>query len=67
MYIFLLYVYYQILFMVIIQLTGNYNFFNLLTSVLCIAVFDDAHLRALTAQRPKGAADVYSTKWLEFI
>ena len=26
-----------------IALTGNYNFFNLLTMVLCLACFDDLH------------------------
>ncbi|HYA16600.1 MAG TPA: lipase maturation factor family protein [Bryobacteraceae bacterium] len=36
-----------------IILTGNYNFFNLLTIVLCLFLFDDAFLPA--AQLPKSA------------
>jgi predicted DCC family thiol-disulfide oxidoreductase YuxK len=35
-----------ILFEVLIALTGNYNFFNLLTIVLCLALLDDRLLRA---------------------
>lgn len=31
----------------LILLTGSYNFFNLLTIVLCLALLDDTHLRAL--------------------
>ena len=34
-----------------ILLTGNYNFFNLLTLCLCLFLFDDAALRRLTPQR----------------
>src|SRR4030095_11934997 len=33
-----------IVFQVVIALTGNYTFFNLLTIVLCIPLFDDQHL-----------------------
>jgi predicted DCC family thiol-disulfide oxidoreductase YuxK len=38
-------------FEVLIQLTGNYNFFNLLTILLCIFLFDDAALRKLVPAR----------------
>jgi predicted DCC family thiol-disulfide oxidoreductase YuxK len=34
-----------------IILTGNYNFFNLLTMMLCVMLFDDAALRRLIPQR----------------
>jgi predicted DCC family thiol-disulfide oxidoreductase YuxK len=34
----------------LIVLTGNYNFFNLLTMLLCIFLFDDAALRSLIPQ-----------------
>jgi predicted DCC family thiol-disulfide oxidoreductase YuxK len=37
---------------VLIALTGNYNFFNLLTIVLCLALLDDRALR-LDASRPE--------------
>lgn len=40
--------------MAVIGATGNYNFFNLLTVVLCVAVVDDAMLRRFT---PKGTFD----------
>ncbi|XP_021367200.1 lipase maturation factor 2-like [Mizuhopecten yessoensis] len=35
--------YSQLLLQTLILLTGNYNFFNLLTIVLCIALLDDEH------------------------
>jgi hypothetical protein len=34
-----------LLFQLLIMLTGNYNFFNLLTMLLCLFLFDDAALR----------------------
>ncbi|HUL41931.1 MAG TPA: lipase maturation factor family protein [Burkholderiales bacterium] len=34
-----------------ISLTGNYNFFNLLTMTLCLALFDDAALGTVVPQR----------------
>src|SRR5262249_16685041 len=34
-----------------ILLTGNYNFFNLLTILLCLTLFDDAALRRAMPQR----------------
>uniref|UniRef100_G3STW3 Lipase maturation factor n=1 Tax=Loxodonta africana TaxID=9785 RepID=G3STW3_LOXAF len=36
--------YSQVLLQVLIIITGNYNFFNLLTLVLCTALLDDKHL-----------------------
>ncbi|XP_077120447.1 lipase maturation factor 2 [Ranitomeya variabilis] len=42
--------YAQVLLQVLIILTGNYNFFNLLTVVLCFSLLDDQHLRS----GPKG-------------
>jgi Lipase maturation factor len=38
-------------FQTLILLTGNYNFFNLLSMLLCIFLFDDAALRHLVPQR----------------
>lgn len=43
-----------ILLQVVIGLTGNYNFFNLLTIVLCLSLFDDAAIRKAM---PQGAVD----------
>jgi hypothetical protein len=37
-------------------LTGNYNFFNLLTMLLCVFLFDDAALRRVTARRIESLA-----------
>jgi predicted DCC family thiol-disulfide oxidoreductase YuxK len=46
-----------LLFELLIMLTGNYNFFNLLTMALCVFLFDDAALRRVVpapfAQRAK--------------
>ena len=33
------------------MLTGNYNFFNLLTILLCVFLFDDAALRRVISAR----------------
>jgi len=38
-------------FEVLIVLTGNYNFFNLLTILLCVFLFDDAALRQVVPAR----------------
>jgi predicted DCC family thiol-disulfide oxidoreductase YuxK len=40
-----------LLFQALILLTGNYNFFNLLTMLLCIFLFDDAALRRVLPRR----------------
>jgi predicted DCC family thiol-disulfide oxidoreductase YuxK len=41
-----------VVFQILITLTGNYNFFNLLTILLCVFLFDDAALRAVFPARP---------------
>ena len=50
--------------MLLIALTGNYGFFNLLTLVLCIPLLDDALLRRFAPSRfePAPAPDA-ETKW----
>ncbi len=40
-----------LLFQTLILLTGNYNFFNLLSMLMCIFLFDDAALRRLMPRR----------------
>ena len=40
-----------LLFQLLILLTGNYGFFNLLTMLLCVFLFDDAALRRLVPAR----------------
>ena len=37
----------QIFFQVLIIVTGNYNFFNLLAIALLLSVLDDEHLRTI--------------------
>ena len=46
---------------VLIVLTGNYNFFNLLTIALCIFLFDDALLRGVIPQRLTERVSNYSS------
>ena len=41
----------QCFFQVLIVLTGNYNFFNFLTIVLCVPLLDDAALRCVLPSR----------------
>ncbi|XP_060632321.2 lipase maturation factor 2 [Anolis sagrei] len=48
--------YSQILLQVLITLTGNYNFFNLLTVVLCFSLLDDEHLGLWLGQGRKKVA-----------
>ncbi|MGO9677750.1 MAG: lipase maturation factor family protein [Candidatus Sulfotelmatobacter sp.] len=43
-----------LLLQVLILLTGNYTFFNLLTMALCLVLFDDAALRKVLPQRVIG-------------
>ncbi|XP_051916108.1 lipase maturation factor 2a isoform X2 [Hippocampus zosterae] len=38
--------YLQVLLQVLIVLSGNYNFFNLLTMALCLSLLDDRHVRS---------------------
>jgi predicted DCC family thiol-disulfide oxidoreductase YuxK len=40
-----------LLLQLLITLTGNYNFFNLLTMLLCVFLFDDAALRGVIPRR----------------
>ncbi len=48
------------LLMLLIALTGNYGFFNLLTVVLCILLFNDRALRWL---RPSAAPATFYRRW----
>jgi predicted DCC family thiol-disulfide oxidoreductase YuxK len=45
-----------IAFQIVIALTGNYTFFNFLTIVLCIPLFDDQHLYGLFRRAVPAAA-----------
>jgi predicted DCC family thiol-disulfide oxidoreductase YuxK len=58
----------QIAFQLLIMLTGNYNFFNLLTIVLCLAVLDDAVLaRVLPRRWASRATAVHSRPRMPFV
>ncbi|XP_078738439.1 LOW QUALITY PROTEIN: lipase maturation factor 2 [Lampetra fluviatilis] len=48
--------YAQVLLQLMIIVTGNYNFFNLLTLVLCLSLLDDRHASWLLRQRRPPAA-----------
>jgi predicted DCC family thiol-disulfide oxidoreductase YuxK len=45
-----------LLFQLLIALTGNYNFFNLLTMLLCVFLFDDAALRRVIPRQLESLA-----------
>ncbi|KAI1888010.1 hypothetical protein AGOR_G00180640 [Albula goreensis] len=45
--------YMQVLLQVLIILTGNYNFFNLLTITLCFSLLDDDHVSSWTGRGDK--------------
>ena len=51
------------LLMLLIALTGNYGFFNLLTIVLCIPLLDDGLLRPLAPLRSEPRAAGGSSTW----
>jgi predicted DCC family thiol-disulfide oxidoreductase YuxK len=50
-------------FQLVIALTGNYTFFNLLTMVLCVALFDDQHLYGIL-RRPVPTTESAPRQWL---
>ncbi|XP_004380083.1 lipase maturation factor 2 [Trichechus manatus latirostris] len=52
--------YSQVLLQVLIIITGNYNFFNLLTLVLCTSLLDDKHLGV---ERGRGRRTKMPTSW----
>jgi len=54
--------YSQIFFQVLIILTGNYNFFNLLAIALLLAVLDDEHLLMILPSWLVGSSCVVSTQ-----
>ncbi|MGH7945227.1 MAG: lipase maturation factor family protein [Opitutaceae bacterium] len=62
-----------IAFMVAVALTGNYTFFNLLASVLCVACLDDAWWRAILPARAAwlraraGEAPAPAARWQRMV
>ncbi|KAM9807497.1 lipase maturation factor 2a [Neosynchiropus ocellatus] len=54
--------YLQVLLQVLIILTGNYNFFNLLTLTLCLSLLDDQHVYFLL-RKPYKTLDQDSRLW----
>ena len=51
-----------IVFQFVIALTGNYTFFNLLTIVLCVPLFDDQHLNGIL-RRAVPPAETAPRQW----
>lgn len=50
----------QVLLQLLIIITGNYNFFNLLTIVLCFSLLDDEHLGlGRSKRRPTSGESVW--------
>ncbi|KAM8891710.1 lipase maturation factor 2a [Spinachia spinachia] len=49
--------YLQVLLQVLIILTGNYNFFNLLTLALCLSLLDDQHVNFWLRKADKSSND----------
>ncbi|CAG2115959.1 unnamed protein product, partial [Medioppia subpectinata] len=45
----------QVIFQLAIILTGNYNFFNLLTTVLCLSILNDSHVKTTVVSANTGA------------
>ncbi len=62
--------YIMVVFQVLLMVTGNYAFFNLLTIVLCIPLLEDtafpARLRGFLVQ-PRLASDVASPRWRKYL
>ena len=61
-------VYCNILLMILIQFTGNYNFFNLLTIIITFSCFDDEHINYIIGKtkRVKQIKTNY-IKWLFYL
>jgi len=56
-----------ILMQLLILLTSNHNFFNLLTLVLCLTLFDDRALRALPLPAPAIRTGRVATLWASLL
>ncbi|MBN3296823.1 LMF2 factor, partial [Amia calva] len=63
--------YLQVLLQICILLTGNYNFFNLLTIALCFSLLDDEHIHVWHGQCKKKKSKSFTyhefNQWLKMI
>ncbi|XP_034032495.1 lipase maturation factor 2a [Thalassophryne amazonica] len=59
--------YMQVLLQVLIILTGNYNFFNLLTLTLCLSLLDDQHIEFWLRKAEKTNDDSRLRLWLCYL
>lgn len=60
--------YLQVILQVLIILTGNYNFFNLLTLTLCLSLLDDQHVKFWMRKTDKsGDSDSRLWSWLCYL
>uniref|UniRef100_A0A1A7XG43 Lipase maturation factor n=1 Tax=Iconisemion striatum TaxID=60296 RepID=A0A1A7XG43_9TELE len=59
--------YMQVLLQVLIVLSGNYNFFNLLTLILCLSLLDDRHVRFWLCKTDKVEEEKNGSKLLSWL
>ncbi|XP_030072156.1 lipase maturation factor 2 isoform X1 [Microcaecilia unicolor] len=59
--------YTQVLLQVLIIITGNYNFFNLLTIALCISLLDDEHVNFWLRRSKKKSSGSWNRTLLSFL
>ncbi|XP_018519395.1 lipase maturation factor 2a [Lates calcarifer] len=60
--------YLQVLLQVLIILSGNYNFFNLLTITLCVSLLDDEHVNFWLRKADKtSSSDSRLWSWLSYL
>ncbi|KAM6936764.1 lipase maturation factor 2a [Xenentodon cancila] len=59
--------YLQVLLQVLIILSGNYNFFNLLTLTLCLPLLDDQHVRFWLRKKDKAKDENNDSKLLSWL
>ncbi|XP_013858937.1 lipase maturation factor 2a isoform X2 [Austrofundulus limnaeus] len=59
--------YMQVLLQVLIIMSGNYNFFNLLTMVLCLSLLDDQHVNFWLRKTDESNNENRDSRWLSWL
>lgn len=67
MFVFRFRVYVQVLLQLLIIVSGNYNFFNLLTVALCVPLLDDVMIGQLTGRKRKESAENKTSSLPQFV
>lgn len=57
----------QVLLQLLIIVSGNYNFFNLLTVTLCVSLLDDVMIGQLTGRKRKESAENKTSNLPQFV